>query len=131
MDQQFASRIVSEAVLDGHLDRNPLSGLKKLREPKRTRRYLSKDEIARLIEHSPKYFRALVIAAVYTGARKGELTRLRWSDLDFERGRITLVRSKVGNCDVLDLHPALRMRRKKTELHDHVFCRSAGRRSRT
>jgi integrase len=62
-----------------------------------------------------------------------ELTRRRWSDFDFERGRITLVRSKVGNTDILDLHPALRtalvrlrMRRTKTELHDHVILSKRG-----
>ncbi len=132
-DQQFASRILNEAVLDGHIERNPLAGLRKLREPKRPRRYLSKDEIARLIEHSPKHFRPLVVAAVYTGARKSELTALRWSDIDFDRGKITLVRSKVGNVDAIDLHPAvrtallrLRMRRKKTGPGDHVFLSRRG-----
>ncbi len=132
-DQQFASRILNEAVLDGHLAANPLAGLKKLREPKRPRRYLTKDEIARLIDAAPKHFRPFVIAAVYTGARKSELTRLRWSDIDFERGKITLVRSKVGNVDAIDLHPAvrtallrLRLRRKKTGPDDPVFLSRRG-----
>ncbi len=132
-DQQFASRILSEAVLDGHLTANPLAGLKKLREPKKPRRYLTKDEIARLIDAAPKHFRPLVVAAVYTGARKSELTRLRWSDIDFERGKIMLVRSKVGNCDILDLHPLvrtallrLRMRRRKIGPEDHVFLSRRG-----
>ena len=44
---------------------------------------------------------------VYTGARKSELTALRWRDLDFEGGKIALFRPKVGNSDYIDLHPAL------------------------
>ena len=38
-----------------------------------------------------------------TGARKSELLSLRWQDLDFERDKIALFRSKVGNCDQLDM----------------------------
>lgn len=132
-DQQFASRILTEAVLDGHLAAHPLAGLKKLREPRKPRRYLTKQEIALLIQHSPKDFRPLVIAAIYTGARKSELTSLRWHDVDFERGKITLYRSKVGNSDVLDLHPALRTallrlrnRREDVQPDDHIFLSRRG-----
>lgn len=132
-DQQFASRILNEAVLDGHIAANPLAGMKKLREQKRPRRYLTKEEIGRLIDAAPKHFRPFVIAAVYTGARKSELTALRWSDIDFERGKITLVRSKVGNVDAIDLHPAvrtallrLRQRRTKTGPGDPVFLSRRG-----
>ena len=93
------------AVIAGHLEHNPLAGTKKLREPRRPRRYLTKSEIALLIQSCEERFRPLLLAMVYTGARKGELTELHWRDLDFERGKIALVRPKVGNCDTIDLHP--------------------------
>ena len=119
-DQQFACRVLNEAVVDRHIAANPLAGLKKLKEPRKPRRYLTKDEIALVIEHAPRWFRPLVVAGVYTGARKCELTRLRWSDIDFAGGKIALYRPKVGNADAIDLHPdvaeelkALRARREK------------------
>ena len=127
-DQQCMVRILNEAVLDGHIDRNPLLGLKKLREPRRPRRYLTKSELALLIAKAPKRFRPLLLAAVYTGARKGELTALRWRDIDFEDGKIALFRPKVGNADRIDLHPALgkellrlKNRRKRPPGDAHVF----------
>lgn len=106
-DQQFLCRVLAEAVLDGHLARNPLSGLKKLKEPRKPRRWLAKEEIARLIAKSSPRFRPLVVAAVTTGARKCELLRLRWNDVDFASGKISIFRQKVGTSDSLDLHPML------------------------
>jgi integrase len=135
-DQQFACRVLNEAVVDGHIAKNPLAGLKKLKEPRKPRRYLTREEIAAVIEHAPRWFRPLVVAGVYTGARKCELTRLRWSDIDFDGGKIALFRPKVGNADSIDLHPdvaeelkALRARRemrKEVEDTDHVFLSRRG-----
>ncbi|MCC6450505.1 MAG: site-specific integrase [Candidatus Aureabacteria bacterium] len=132
-DQQFLSRVLNEAVLDGHLAANPVAGLRKLKEPRRPRRYLTKAEIALVLRHAPKRFRPLVLAALYTGARKCELTRLRWSDIDFARGKIALFRPKVGNADLLDLHPTLarelqrlRAKRKDAEDTDFIFLSRRG-----
>jgi integrase len=128
-DQQFLCRVLNESVVDGHLAKNPLSGLRKLKEPRKPRRWLGKDEIATLIAKSPKGFRPLVVAAVTTGARKCELTRLRWSDVDFAAGKIALFRPKTGTSDAIDLHPLLarelialkarREKRKKVKDADH------------
>ncbi len=135
-DQQFASRVLNEAVVDGHIAANPLAGLKKLKEPRKPRRYLTREEIAAVIDAAPRWFRPLVVAGIYTGARKCELTRLRWSDIDFAGGKIALYRSKVGNADLLDLHAdvaaelkALRRRREKRKEvkdTDHVFLSRRG-----
>jgi integrase len=40
--------------------------------------------------------KALVVAALDTGARQGELLKLRWSDIDFEEGVIKNVTSYKG-----------------------------------
>jgi len=67
--------------------------ISKADETKRTR-ILTDDEEARLLEACQKPTRAhlypIVIAALDTGARKGELLALRWSDVSFERMAITL-----------------------------------------
>jgi len=127
-DHAFASIVLRHAVLDGLVSANPLVGLKKLREARKPRRYFTKAELGLLIAKCPKRFKALLLAAIYTGARKCELTALRWRDVDFERGKIALVRQKVGNCDFLDLHPALakellRVRNERDEPppDEHVF----------
>jgi len=121
-------RILNEAVIDGHIAKNPLAGTRKLREPTRPRRYLTKTELGSLIAHAHERFRPLLLAAIYTGARKGELTALRWRDIDFDAGKIALFRPKVGNCDYIDLHPVLaeelrreRERRENPTSDQHVF----------
>jgi integrase len=135
-DHAAMCRILNESVLDGHLDKNPIAETKKLREVRRQRRYLTKEELGTLIAKCPAHFRPFVVTAAYTGARKGELTRLRWSDLDFENGKIALYRPKVGNADWIDMHPAvaaelkrlrasrearLRAEEKKLASEEHVF----------
>jgi integrase len=104
-DLQCMVRILGEAVVDGHLAANPLAGTKKLREPKRPRRYLSLDEIATLLAKCPKRFKPLLTTALFTGCRKSELVALRWHDVDFDSGKLTVFRSKTGTSDQLDLHP--------------------------
>jgi integrase len=106
-DHRAIVRILNEAVLDGHLEKNALAGLKKLRAPQRPRRYLTKEELGALIANCPSHFKPFLVTAAYTGARKGELTRLRWSDLDFEGKKIALFRPKVGNSDWIDMHAAV------------------------
>jgi integrase len=127
-DHAFAALVLNHAVADGLLDASPLRGLKKLREPRKPRRYLTKVELGILIAKVPQRFKGLLLAAIYTGARKGELTALRWRDVDFERGKIAIARTKVGNCDSLDLHPALaaellRLKNQRDEPppEEHVF----------
>jgi integrase len=116
-DHRSLVRILNEAVLDGQIEKNPLAGMKKLRAPQRPRRYLTKEELGALIANCPDHFKPFLVTAAYTGARKGELTRLRWSDLDFEGKKIALFRPKVGNADWIDMHPAVEaelMRLRKT-----------------
>lgn len=66
--------------------------------------------------------------ALFTGVRRGELFKLQWSDIDFERGFITIRRDPKGGVipkiplndqarDVLRHHP---------QTADHVFTRCDG-----
>jgi integrase len=115
-DQQFVSRVLSEAIVDGLLPTNPISGLRKLKEARHARGVFTKAQIRLMMRKAPWRFRALVVAAVHTGARKSELVRLRWRDIDFDRGKIVIFRQKTGTGDVLDLHA--RVAKALTTLRD-------------
>lgn len=106
-DTAFASVVLSHAVTDGLLRVNPLRGFKKLDEPRKPRRVLSRGECAKLIMAAPGHFRPYVVAALHTGARPCELKSICWRDVDFERRKLALTRTKVGNADWIDLHPTL------------------------
>lgn len=73
-------------------------------------RFLSQEEARRLLTACrasswPRLY-ALVLLALTTGARQGELTGLTWGDVDLEQGRATLPRTKNGDARVLPLVPA-------------------------
>ena len=45
---------------------------------------------------NPQWLRRLLVVALHTGMRKGEIRNLRWQDIDFTRRIITVVKSKNG-----------------------------------
>jgi integrase len=59
-------------------------------------RYFTKDEVTRLINAAQGDFRDLVKAALFTGCRYGELTRLRAGDFNPESGTVFVGQSKSG-----------------------------------
>ncbi len=55
-----------------------------------------KEELAELLtalEDEPLQFKCLIHLAIITGCRRGELVALQWSDIDFEKGVITISKS--------------------------------------
>lgn len=88
---------------------NPCIGIKGLAEPKGRVRFLDADERAALFEacrrsRYPRLY-ALVLMAMLTGARRGELLGLRWDDVDLERRVARLGRTKNGDRRTLVLLP--------------------------
>lgn len=59
-------------------------------------RYLNADEAQRLVNACPPDFRALVLGALYTGARFGELTRLGCRDMRPEAQGVYIEQTKSG-----------------------------------
>ena len=74
-------------------------------------RFLSDDERARLLQACraarwPRLY-LLVLMALTTGARKGELTGLRWGDVDLVRGVAHVARTKNNDPRLVPLTPAV------------------------
>ncbi|HEY4848930.1 MAG TPA: site-specific integrase [Methylocella sp.] len=59
-------------------------------------RYFTKDEVTRLVNAAQGDFRNLVLAALHTGCRYGELTRLRAGDFNPDSGTVFVGQSKSG-----------------------------------
>jgi integrase len=59
-------------------------------------RFLGKDEARRLVNASDAEFRPLVQAALFSGARFGELARLKCSDFSVDSGTLAIWQSKTG-----------------------------------
>jgi integrase len=83
------------AVGREYLERTPFKRgnvtlIKKLPDDSRRTRRISEEEEAALIAAAPVHLRAMFIAALDTGMRRGEMLALRFADIDLERGLITL-----------------------------------------
>ena len=59
-------------------------------------RYLTDDETRRLVNACPPHFRALVTAALLTGARYGELAAMTAGDYSRDGGTVYIGRGKGG-----------------------------------
>ena len=59
-------------------------------------RFLTDDEAVRLVNAAAPEFRPMVVAALLTGCRYGELCRLRAGDLNAEQGTLHIRVSKTG-----------------------------------
>ena len=75
---------------------NPAQGIKPLRENGARTRFLDKEEIQLLLNAASKEFRPILISALHTGMRKGEILKLIWPDVDFKNRIITVQDSKSG-----------------------------------
>ncbi len=70
----------------GLLTENPFKKVSLLRLPYEQPAYFTKEEFRRLLSLvGEQWLRELVIVAVSTGLRRGELLNLTWQDVDFER----------------------------------------------
>lgn len=96
-------RLLNIAVREGWIDRNPFNSGDSLissADENKRERVLSREEEARLfaaIDSEPKraHLRGILLIALDCALRRGEILKLKWSDIDLEQ-RTILVRSM--NC---------------------------------
>ena len=102
------SHLFSFAVKERRLiDRNPAGDIRRKKEARGRTRFLSDEERTELLDACassewPALY-ALVLLAITTGARRGELLSLRWADMDLKAGRATLHDTKNGEQRTLPL----------------------------
>ncbi len=82
------------------LENNPVSKVKKPTEPRGRVRFLDEDERERLLKackesESPALY-PVVVLALSTGMRHGEIMNIQWKDVDFVNRRIILHETKNG-----------------------------------
>ncbi|PLY16772.1 MAG: integrase [Sedimenticola sp.] len=82
----------------GWLEGNPVSKVKRPTEPRGRVRFLDDDERSKLLaacrSNKDKHLYAIVILAISTGMRQGEILNLTWKDIDLGRSRLILHETK-------------------------------------
>jgi len=88
------AKVLQAAVEQGYLETNPARAIQiGEREPKRERKLLSPAQVQTLLENLAEPCRTVVLTAVLTGMRIGEILALRWKRLDFLRASIQIAES--------------------------------------
>jgi integrase len=122
------------------IDRNPVSDIKRKKEPRGRTRFLTDAERGALLDACAasewSALHALVLLAITTGARRGELISLLWSDVDMKAGRALVRDSKNGEqrtlplagkaLDALKALEAVRAKKPKAERSENVFPNPSG-----
>ena len=92
---ELLRHMMNWAVAREYVDRTPFRRgsetlIKRLHEDNQRRRRITDEEEARLLAAAPVHFRAMIIAALDTGLRRGEMLALRFGDIDWDHDLIVL-----------------------------------------
>jgi integrase len=82
--------IFNKAVKNGKAERNPVFGVKHLKENNERDRILSPEEYTRLLAHSSAHLKPIIKLAYHTAMRQGEILSLTWGQVDLKEGFIRL-----------------------------------------
>ena len=93
--RQFTLGLFAWAVEKGHMTRNPLDAAKKTiahvsEKGSRRSRRLEPGEEGRLLAAAGPWLQRLIIGAIETGMRRGELLQLTWRDVDLARRELVV-----------------------------------------
>jgi integrase len=103
---------------------NPVTHQKPLRANNRRLRYLSHEEIGRLLSAADDILRPLLVVALHTGLRRSESFALTWQDVDVKQGVTRVLHSKNGERREIPMTNTLRatlQRLPRRLSSDHVF----------
>jgi integrase len=78
-----------------HRGGNPVRLVKFLPENNLQFRTMSEGEEQLLLEASPPYLREMILFAIHTGLRCGDIFDLRWEEVDLEQRRISIIMGKT------------------------------------
>ena len=84
------------AVDEGYLATNPLARMPLVPERRKPRMMMSVAEEVLLLQAAAPHLRPIIIAALDTGMRRGEILSQRWEHVDLTRGLLSVTRSKTA-----------------------------------
>jgi integrase len=95
-DLEALRHILFWAVDEGVLPSNPLGRLRLVQERRKPRSILGLDDEGRLLAAAAPHLRQLIVAALDTGMRRGELFHQLWEHVDFNRRVLSVTQSKTA-----------------------------------
>lgn len=101
----FLSLIFNQALRNGYILRNPVTGVKIPKAGKKETIALSVEQQHALLTAARNYLRPIMFAVVfacYTGCRKGEVMGLLWKDVDFDEGVIHISKQLHRSSSIIE-----------------------------
>jgi integrase len=94
-DLSVLRRVLYWGVEEGYLSSNPLGRLRMERERRTKRPVMSVREEKLLLAASPEHLRRIILCALHTGMRRGEILSERFEDIDFDNRILHVTHSKT------------------------------------
>src|ERR1017187_6835841 len=94
-DLSVLRRVLYWGVEEGYLSSNPVGRLRMERERRTKRPVLSLREEQLLLAASPEHLQRIILCALHTGMRRGEILSQRWEDIDFDNRILNVSHSKT------------------------------------
>lgn len=119
--------VFSMAMKWGKADANPVKEVRLFREPARNTRVLSADEETKLLSAACEHLRPMIVTALEGGMRRGEVLSLRWKDVDFRDGYVTVRDTK--NDEIRQVPMSQRLTETLGAIdgdEEYVFCKEDG-----
>jgi len=105
-----------------YANENPVKEVRFLQETQYIMKILSEKEIRRLINASKGYLKAIILMALNTAMRKGEILNLRWNDVDFFKEYICIKETKSNVIRKIPMNSVVTATLKSIERKgDYVF----------
>lgn len=107
---RFLSTVWTVLRKDGRTDAaNPWANIAAVKEVQQGRRELTLEELRHVCQSAQGDLRPLVAIGLYTGLRLGDVSTLKWSEVDLERGIICRIPSKSQEPKpvLIPIHPTL------------------------
>ena len=102
-DLEVLRHLLFWAVDEGYLAANSLSRMPMVRERRKPRSVMTFDEEARLLSQAAPHLQRLIIAALDTGMRRGELLSQRWEHIEFSRRLLSVTHSKTAGGEAREI----------------------------
>jgi len=95
-DLEVLRHMLYWAADEGLLPANPLARLRMVRERRKPRAVLAVADERLLLQAAAPHLRSIIITALDTGMRRGELLNERWEHVDFNRRLLFVTKSKTA-----------------------------------
>ena len=121
--------VFTKAIDWGYVSSNPARKVKLFPEKPSKLRVLSDEEFQKLYNSSSNFLKPILIVAVNTGLRRSEILNLKWEDINFKDGYLTVGESNNNDSRIIPMNKVLKETLKSVKDNssfDYVFSNRNG-----